>query len=204
MKGNETFICIALVLATGGCADVTGPLARTVTAATTPAVLSENFESPKTTNYTVYRAGQTLTTSTNTWVVESGSIDVFNAQVRREAVPFDGIQAVDLAGSPGAGVMSTSFATAPGQRYNIRFYYARNNGLGSNAGRANVAVLGASPLLQAELLHQAPRQFNQNVAFSGTFVADGAKATLRFTSLTGGSYGITIDGITIRPMSAPQ
>ena len=36
MKGNEPFICIALVLATGGCAEVTAPLARAVTAATTP------------------------------------------------------------------------------------------------------------------------------------------------------------------------
>jgi hypothetical protein len=35
MKRSETFICIALVLTTSGCADVTGPLARTVTAAAT-------------------------------------------------------------------------------------------------------------------------------------------------------------------------
>ena len=204
MGRNEARICIALVVAVSGCADVTAPLARTVAAATTPAVLSENFETPKTTSYTVYRAGQTLTTARNTWVVESGSVDLFNGQVQREAVPFDGTQAVDLAGSPGAGVISTSFATTPGQRYSVQFYYARNNRLGTTAGRANVAVFGASPLMQAELRHEAPRQYNQNVAFSGAFTADATKTTLRFTSLNAGVAGITVDGITIRPMTAPQ
>jgi hypothetical protein len=86
----------------------------------------------------------------------------------------------------------------------VRFYYARNNGLGANAGRANVAVLGASPLLQAELRHEAPRQFNQNVAFNGTFVADGAQGDVALHVLNAGNAGITVDGITIRLMSAPQ
>ena len=112
MRKNKARICIALIVATG-CADAAAPLARSVAPATAQPVLLENFETPKTTDYT---------------------------------------------------------------------------------------VLGASPLLQAEIRHQAPRQFKQNVAFNGTFVADGAKATLRFTSLNTGNAGVTVDGITIRPM----
>jgi hypothetical protein len=70
------------------------------TPAATPAaaVLTENFEAPASSNYTVVRAGQSFATLTRTWTVEAGSIDIVNARVRREAAAFDGTQAIDLAG----------------------------------------------------------------------------------------------------------
>ena len=106
--------------------------------------------------------------------MESAGVDVVNTQVRRETAAFDGIQGIDLAGSPGPGVMSTSFATTPSQTYMLTFHYSRNNGLGANPARAKVEVSGASVLLQGEVRHAAPSQaVNAYLAYSGNFIADG-------------------------------
>ena len=163
-------------------------------------VFRESFEAPATANYTVYRAGQSFSTGSNTWMVQSGTVDLVNTQVRRETVAFDGTQTVDLAGSPGPGVMATTFPTKAGQAYSLAFHYARNSGIGNTPARAKVEVVGAGTLLQAEIRHEAPGQpANANVAFSGRFVADGAMTTLRFTSLNPGNYGLTVDGISVTP-----
>ncbi|TFG85837.1 MAG: DUF642 domain-containing protein [Chromatiales bacterium] len=171
------------------------------TAATAP-VLTESFEMPATGNYTTYRAGQSFTTGSNTWTVQTGSIDIANIQVRREVVAADGIQTVDLAGSPGAGVIATTFPTTAGQAYSLTFQYARNNGIGNTPARAKVEVVGAATLLQAEIRHEAASQpASANQPFNGSFVADGAMTTLRFTSLNDGNTGITVDGISVSPVS---
>lgn len=174
-------------------------------AAPAQAVLSENFEAPASGNYTVVRAGQSFATRTRTWTVEAGSVDIVNAQVRREAAAFDGTQAIDLAGSPGAGVLSTRFATTPGQDYLLTFHYARNNGIGAVPARARVEVVGMGVLLQGEVQHEAPHlAFNAYQQFRGAFRADGTSATLRFTSLNGGNAGVMLDAVSIAgvPVSA--
>ena len=172
-------------------------------AAATAPVLTESFESPATSNYTVFRAGQSFTTATNTWSVQSGSIDLVNTQVRRETVAFDGTQTVDLAGSPGPGVIAATFATTAGQTYSLAFHYARNSGIGAAPALAKVEVIGASTLLQADLRHEGPGQpATLNVPFNGNFVADSAMTTLRFTSLNAGNYGLTVDGVSVTPAGA--
>lgn len=169
-------------------------------AATAPApALTESFESPATANYTVYRAGQTFTSGANTWRVDSGTIDLVNVTARKETVAWDGNQTIDLAGSPGPGVLSTTFPTTAGQRYTLIFHYARNNAIGNKAAEARVEVLGKGPLLQATLRHAAPMPYSQNMGYSGSFVADGDVTTLRFTSLTGGNAGLTVDGVAVEP-----
>jgi len=168
------------------------------------AVLSENFEAPASNNYTVVRAGQSFATLTRTWTVEAGSIDIVNARVRTEAAAFNGTQAIDLAGSPGAGVLSTRFATKPGQHYLLTFHYSRNNGIGAVPARARVEVMGAAPLLQGEVQHESPRlPFNAYQQYRGTFRADGASATLRFTSLNAGNAGVMLDAVSIAAVPAP-
>ena len=167
-------------------------------AAPAQAVLSENFEAPASGNYTVVRAGQSFATSTRTWAVEAGSIDIVNTNVRREAAAFDGTQAIDLAGSPGAGVLSTRFATTPGQDYQLTFHYSRNNGVGAAPARARVEVVGMGVLLRGEVLHEAARlPFNAYQRYRGAFRADGTSATLRFSSLNAGNAGVMLDAVSI-------
>ncbi len=166
-------------------------------------VLTESFETPATSNYTTYRAGQSFTTGGNTWTVQSGSIDLVNTRVRKETVAYDGGQTVDMAGTPGPGVIAATFPTTAGKTYSLSFYYARNSGIGATPARTTVEVLGATPLLATEVRHEAPQPANANVPFNGTFVADGAMTTLRFTSLNGGNFGMTIDGIAVAPVEGP-
>lgn len=198
-------IHLALIAVAGcmiaGCAAADSLL----TAALTPPVLSESFEAPVTQNFTTYNAGQSFTTSTNTWKVTASGIDIVNAsKPRMDVAVFDGVQAVDMAGSPGAGAIETTFATTSGQKYTLTFHYARNNLIGSNPARARVEVVGSAPLLQAEVIHDtAGGTYKTYRRYAGIFMADGPQATLRFTSLTAGSYGITLDGISIRAVPAP-
>lgn len=167
-------------------------------------VLNENFEAPVSSNYTVIRAGQSFATSTRTWAVEAGSIDIVNANVRREAAAFDGNQAIDLAGSPGAGVLSTRFATTPGQQYLLTFHYSRNNGIGAVPARARVEVMGMGALLQGEVQHEAPRlPFNAYQQYRGMFRADGTSAVLRFTSLNAGNAGVMLDAVSVAGVAEP-
>ncbi len=166
------------------------------------AALQEDFEAPLVANLTVYRAGQSFKTRNNTWRVESGSIDHVNASAHTEVAAFDGKQLVELAGSPGPGVLATRFSARAGQTYSLTIHYARNKGLGRNIARATVDVHGASneSLLQAPLQHDpAQLAFNAQSTYTGTFVADGTQATLRLTSLNAGNYGLTVDGIAIAP-----
>ena len=173
-----------------------------VATAASRTVFFESFEGPATGNYTVLRAGQSFRTRNNVWAVEEASIDLVNTHVRRETVAFDGAQVVDLAGSPGPGAMTASFATTPGQAYTLVFHFSRNNGIGATPARARVEVLGAAPLLVKEVRHEAARQpFNAYLQFRDTFRADGPNATLRFTSLNAGNFGLVIDAISVTTLA---
>jgi hypothetical protein len=179
------------------------PATRAPGGAPAALALTESFETPATSSYTTYRRGQSFTTGNNTWSVLSGSVDVVNTRVSRETVAFDGAQTVDLAGSPGAGVIAATFATTPGQTYRLTFHYARNARLAATPARAQVEVIGAATLLQTELRHDAAtRAAGTSVPFNGSFVADGAMTTLRFTSLNQGNAGLTVDGISVEAAGA--
>lgn len=170
-----------------------------VSSAHAQTVLTESFEVPDTSNFTVFTAPAQIVTATNTWDVTGGSIDVYEAAARPEAVAFDGAQAIDMAGSPGAGSLETSFPTVPGATYRLSFYYARNAFLDPETGDAVVDVIGTASLLSTTIVHDpASLSFDTHVLFSETFVADDSQALLRFTSLDAGNFGITIDAIAIQ------
>lgn len=161
-------------------------------------VFTESFEVPDTTDFLTFSPPSQIVTATNVWDVTGGSIDVYEDAARTEAVAFDGAQAIDMAGSPGAGQLETSFPTTPGATYRLTFRYARNALLGLEPGDAEVDVLGGSSLLSTTIQHDpAELSFDAHVLFSEPFVADGVQATLRFTSLDSGNHGITIDAITV-------
>jgi len=161
-------------------------------------VFEEDFETPDIPNYLTVPAGQQLVTATNTWVVTANSIDLFDDPARAEAVAWDGTQAVDLTGSPDAGVMEAVFATQPGTEYELVFHYARNNFLGATVGMARVDVIGVTSRLSEVVSHDPGLiPFDQHQTFQGTFVADSSETTLRFTALNNGIAGITVDGISV-------
>ncbi len=166
-------------------------------------VLIEDFEAPVIQNAVAYNAGQSFQTATNTWEVTAGGIEIFNAKDRPETTAFDGNQAVQLTGATGAGGLAISFATIQKKQYTLTFHYAHNNLLGTNANRARVEVLSASTtLLEARFSHESV-PFDSYRRYSGIFTADSARTTLRFTSLTPGRYGITLDGISVRTVPPP-
>lgn len=197
----------AVVLLVGNC--MTAGCLKTadlVDAALMTAVLVEDFETPAMETSVRYKAGQSFHTAASTWEVAAGHIDWFRANARPETAAFDGNQAVHLSGLPAAGVLSTSFPTKQNQQYHLTFHYAHNNLLGPNDSRARVEVLGpGTTLLEGEVSHQGV-DFNSYRRYSGIFTANSARTTLRFTSLTLGFYGITLDAISIRavPKALPS
>ena len=53
-------------------------------------------------------------------------------------------------------------------------------------------------MLRRDLQHDAARwPFNAYQVWRGTFQADGPSATLRFTSLNGGNYGVMLDAVSV-------
>jgi hypothetical protein len=165
-------------------------------------VFSEDFESPDTGNYTTYFSGQSITTASHTWRVTLNSVDLFEDAARSEAAASDGGQAIDLTGSPGAGVMEADFATTPGMAYELIFHFARNNLLGAEPGVAVVEIEGAGMIYRQSFRHDpASYPFNTYIEFQGLFLANSAQSTLRFKGLNPGVAGITIDEITISETS---
>lgn len=161
-------------------------------------VFEEDFESPDTANFMTFLSGQTMVTANNTWSITAESIDLYEDAARPEAVSFDGGQAVDLAGSPGQGVIETTFNTLPGTEYELAFHYARNSNAGSSVSSAQVEVIGASTLIQQQFDHDpAQHAFAVNLPFSSSFTADDTQMLLRFSALTGTVAGVTIDAITV-------
>lgn len=173
------------------------------TAASAQIVLTESFEVPDTANFQTFAAGQTIVTATNSWSVTATGVDLFEDAARSEATAFEGAQAIDLAGSPGAGVIQTSFATVPGATYALTFHYARNNNIGGATADAQVDVVGSTSRLQATVQHvPANEAFGTFLTFAQTFVADSATTILRFTSLESGTAGIVLDGIQVEQVAA--
>ena len=161
-------------------------------------IFSESFEVPDTANFTTFGIGSSFVTADATWDVLGGSVDIYEAAARPEAVAYDLAQAIDLAGSPGAAIIETSIATTPGQTYQLEFFYARNNNLGTTLGEARVETEGNSILLDRTIQHDPQvYSFFQHMYFEDFFVANSTATKLRFTSLVAGVAGITLDAITV-------
>ncbi len=166
-------------------------------------VFEEDFESPDTANFQTFLSGETLVTANNTWSITANSIDLYEDAARSEAVSFDGGQAVDLTGSPGQGVMETTFNTLPGTEYELVFHYARNDLNGSTVASAQVDVIGTSALIQEQVDHDpAQLVFSANKEFRQSFIADDTQALIRFSALTGTVAGVTIDAISVTRVDA--
>ena len=126
------------------------------------------------------------------WRITAGSVDVQTYWPAEE-----GGQTIDLNGvSP--GTIEQSFATIPGQVYQLLFYYANNPDLCAGTATATVTVTGPGTLLSQVLAHAGSTL--KDMAFTpflATFVANSATTTLHFASTTPGAYGVVLDAVSV-------
>jgi choice-of-anchor C domain-containing protein len=117
---------------------------------------------------------------------------------------FAGTQSLDMEGAVGAsGVIFQSFATTPGDIYDLSFEYS-NNPYGSG-GAMNVLVTGSGTLLNQNVSHNASTVGNMDYKlFSQTFTAKSAMTTLQFSALTNSGFGVVIDAVSVNPTSVPE
>lgn len=157
-------------------------------------IINGGFEQPAipADSYRVY--GTTTTPGIPGWTVITDDVDINTSNVF--GAPFEGLQWLDLNGqSPGA--IEQAFATVIGANYDLSFRYANNTASGfDTTGR--VDVLGAGSLLSQDFSHQGSTTANMNYSlFSGSFVANSAFTTLRFTSTFYGTSGIALDAVSV-------
>ena len=125
---------------------------------------------------------------------------------------FSGHQAVDLVGTLSTGGLTQSFATTPGQTYDLTFAYSHNytasffpGGPFITSASASVSVVDNlnNSLLSNTVTHTNANPLPDYTLFSQTFVADTALTTLTINNLTGGfNGGIYLDDVSVDPVNA--
>jgi hypothetical protein len=132
------------------------------------------------------------------WRIRAGSV---NAQGYWPAA--EGTHTLDLDGVS-AGTLEQTFATIPGEVYQLLFDYANNPDRPARTATAGVTVTGAGALLSRAIAHagSTPRHLKYT-HFLGAFVAVSARTTLRFASTTPGAYGIVLDAVSVTAVPGP-
>ena len=125
---------------------------------------------------------------------------------------FSGHQAVDLVGTLSTGGLTQTFATIPGQTYDLTFAYSHNytasffpGGPFITSASASVSVVDNlnNSLLSNTVTHTNANPLPDYALFSQTFVADTALTTLTINNLTGGfNGGIYLDDVSVDPLVA--
>jgi choice-of-anchor C domain-containing protein len=159
-------------------------------------IINGGFEAPALSNGAV-----ATFTSIPGWTI-NGNIDVLN----NLWAPAEGQQVIDLVGNTGPGTyIQQSFATTPGQIYNLTFEYANN--VDTTDATANVLLTGASSLLNQNFSHSGSIASNMNwTLFSTEFTADASSTTLRFTHITSpvpDSRGVALDAVDVEQAPEP-
>ena len=150
------------------------------------------FETPKVDPHKKARTLRAGNPALAAWRIVAGSV---NVQTYWPAA--EGTHTLDLNGVS-AGTIEQSFATTPGQVYQLAFDYGNNPDARAQTAGATVTVAGAGTLLSQSIAHSGstPRDMKYTL-FSGTFVANSATTTLQFASTTPGAYGIVLDAVAV-------
>ena len=146
--------------------------------------------------------GDTLTTATNTWTVTAANIDHVTTQSVQGGLfaANDGVQVIDMGGTPGAGVVETSFPTVPGRTYELDFFYAQND-VASDTPACRVRILGSGGGVLLEDLVTHTISYQTYLRFTDTFVADSTTTRLEFQSQNTGIGGVALDSISITDLA---
>lgn len=112
----------------------------------------------------------------------------------------EGLQSIDLAGTPGVigGTLSQTFATTAGQTYFLSFSYGNSINTSDTAVGA-IDVVGSTTLLHDLVSHAGSTSANMDyVNYFSVFVADSSSATLTFTHLSPtASLGLALDNVIV-------
>lgn len=162
-------------------------------------VVNGSFETPAVSGvFSTVPAGSSTLTG---WTVGLSSVDVVNGTAA--GVPaVDGIQFVDLNGTPGPGSIAQAFGTTPSTIYTLTFSFETRAPIGTTATvrvfDVSGNLLGPTTLAPVPGAGWAP--------FLGTFVATQSTATLELRSLNSPDmfFGVGLDDVSINAIPEPS
>jgi hypothetical protein len=134
------------------------------------------------------------------WQVSAGSIDLVTSGTILGSA-HSGLQMIDINGSS-AGAIEQSFATVPGHRYRLEFFYSNNPNpaFALPSYSASISLLGTSQLLGAQVIHAGATELDMNwLRFARSFIADSTTTRLVLSSDQGGFNGIYFDTVSVIP-----
>lgn len=198
-RGRQIQICVLIAMLAAG------PLGAEL--------INGGFEQPSDPpvpgNFVTIGPGQELLFGFCGWFVESGTIDVVDAQAPLFGINWasqpsiDGVQVLDLNGINN-GTMRQDFTTVASQNYTITFGMA-NNPLNGGPETGRMLVLdhpSGTVLVDLPLAHDSSTFTEPHwVTVSQPFTAIGPTTRIRFISTTtpdgGPSGGLVLDGLSI-------
>jgi choice-of-anchor C domain-containing protein len=130
--------------------------------------------------------------SLNGWTVIGDSIDVVHSSYWQAA---DGNFSLDLSGN-GAGGVQQSFATTPGQEYEICFSLAGNPEGGPNLKTLLTLAIGGVNIYNFDVTGSSNGNMNWT-DYSFTFTAIDTSTLISFVSGTNGYYGPALDNVRV-------
>lgn len=134
------------------------------------------------------------------WHISGGSIDLVTSGTIL-GTAHSGLQMIDVNGSR-AGAIEQTFATVPGNRYQLEAFYSNNPNPASAepSYAASVRVMGTAELLIALVTHSGATEEDMNwLRFAQEFVADSKTTTLILSGAQGGFNGIYFDTVSVIP-----
>jgi hypothetical protein len=157
------------------------------------------FETPEALGRSKARALYARNPELGAWRITAGS-----ANVQRDWPVAGGRQTLDLNGVT-PGTIEQTFATIPGQVYQLLFDYANNPDARGRTATATVTLSGVGTLLSREIAHagSTPRAMKYT-RFRGAFIADSATTAPRFASSTPGAFGIILDAVSVMAVPGSQ
>jgi len=175
------------------------------------------FAAPARANLILNGSFEDSTVHPSTWVtLYAGSTDIANWTITRDNIDLkggywiaqDGSQSLDLDGSGAFGAIAQSFATAPGQMYQVAFAMAGNpDGCGVRQMRVSAAGVYADFAFDSCGHTYSDMGWDIN---SWVFSATSSVTTLEFSSLdsfeTGdsGAYGPALDNVVVTIVPEPS
>lgn len=137
-------------------------------------------------------------------VLPGGSVDIKNTYW----VASDGVNSIDLGGTPGPGGIRQTFTTVPGQAYNVLFDMAGNPWRSDRPVKTmEVSADGQSQQFSFDTTNSTLSDLGWTPT-SFSFVADDTSATLAFAMVfpTDDNDGVALDNVRVfgvpEPMSA--
>jgi len=150
-------------------------------------------QGPNPSDYLPLSPGSTAITG---WTVIRGAIDYVGSYF----VASDGSRCLDLNGNPGVGGVAQTFATVPGQTYQVSFDMAGNSDLSNTLQTMEVSA--ASQVQDFTFVSGSDKTHLGWQRDTWTFTANASQTTLEFYSLQTANpyYGPMLDNVMVAPI----